>query len=502
MNSYNALKGFQLYLLLTAIALAAFLISLDGFIVNVAIPTISGELGVRPDEGTWIITLFSMASTACVPLSATLTRHLGDRRLFIAALLTFSLASCAVGLSHDFELLLAFRVIQGMAAGILTPVSLALIITNFPEEKKSIAVGFWSFFVMVGPAMGPMIGGWLSDYRWPWMFYLNVPVTAFSLLMVTILLKEGKEEHSPLTSDRIGIALLFTWVGATQVAMNRWNIDDWFRSTFITTLFIIAGIAFVMFIIWELYHPCPFMNLRKFKERNFALPSLTTGLGMGLLFSSFVLDSLWVQQVLGYTPAWAGLTLVPVGIFPLIFYPIVGRFAGLLDLRIWVIGSFLLYAATFFWMSGITTYTPFWKIAFPRLIQGIGFAFFTVPNALLTVQGVAKEKLTQTIAFFSFVRMLFVGYGVALAITLWIFRETFYQTRLTERTDPANPLFLNLTTPFEAIADSTLQSYSLAYNTIVNHASTLALADIYYLYAWIFIGLSSLVLFYDTEHHK
>ena len=496
MNSNNQLKGFQLYLLLIAIALAAFLTSLDGFIVNVAIPAIAGELGVREDVGTWIITVFSTASTVCVPIAGYLSRRLNDYRLFMAALIVFMLASLLAGLSKHFEVLIVWRVFQGMAAGFLTPVSLALIINNFPQDKRSIAVGFWGFFVMVGPAMGPMIGGWLSDNHWPWMFFLNVPICFFSLATIGILLKE--EKHAPPTTpiDRFGMFLLFTWVGLTQMAMNRWNIDDWLRSPFIVTLFIIAFIALILFIIWELYHPDPFINLALLKKRNFCLPALTTGLGMGLLFSSFVLDSLWVQEVLGYTPGWAGLTLSPVGIFPLIFFPLLGRFVGLLDLRIWVIGSFVLFACTFFWLSNINVYTSFWHLAFPRLVQGIGFAFFTIPNSLLAVQGAPHDRLTGVISFFSFVRMLFVGLGVSMAITLWEFRQAFYQTRITARTNAFNPLFIDLKTPFEELTHSIPKSYGLSYETLLNHASTLALADIYYLYAWIFVALSIIVLFY------
>lgn len=490
------LEGFRLYLLLTAIALAAFLISLDGFIVNVAIPTISGELGVPEDVGTWIITVFSIASTACVPLAGSLSRRFGDFRLFMFGIVFFAAASLFSGLADSFQMLLLGRVLQGSAAGLLTPISLALIVNNFPEAKKGISIGFWSFFVMVGPAMGPMVGGWLSDYRWPWMFYLNLPIALFSAVTVWVYLRKTKSAINPLPLDLVGIVLLFTCVGTLQMALNRWNIDDWFHSPFIVSLFIISALCLIFLIVWELFHPEPFVHLQLFKNRNFALATLTMSVAMALLFSSFVLDSLWVQDVLGYTPAWAGLTLSPVGIFPLIFYPLMGRFVTRLDLRIWVIGSFLLYAITFFWLSHLTVYTPFWLLALPRLIQGIGFAFFTVPNALLVVRGVPPERVASVVSLFSFSRILSVSLGVALAITLWIFRETFYQTRLTARFFTSNPLIAELSTPFETISHSVPKSTALLYQTIQAHASTLALADIYYLYCWLFLALACIVFFY------
>ncbi len=497
--SKSSHEGFKLYLLMTAIALASFLISLDGFIVNVAIPSISSELGEPKDVGTWMITLFTIASTACVPLSGMLSLRYGNFRVFIVGIIFFAAASFFTGSAPTFNLVLVGRVLQGCAAGLLTPVSLALILNHFPDDKKSIGIGFWSFFVMVGPAMGPMIGGWLSDYHWPWMFYLNLPIAAFSALTVWFFLKDQEEKIHPIPFDIVGMVLLFACVGTLQSALNRWNIDNWFQSPFIVTLFIISGLSLIFLIIWELYHPFPFIDLKLFKTRNFALPSIVTGIGMAILFSSFVLDSLWVQEVLGYTPAWAGLTLAPVGLFPLIFYPLMGRFISILDLRLWIILSFLLYAATFYWLSQINIHSTFWDLALPRLVQGIGFAFFTVPNAVLVVKGIAASKVASIASVFSFTRMLFVGFGVALSITLWIFRETFYQTRLTAKTFASNPLLENLKAPFELVTQSEPKSTALVYQLIKDQSSTLALADIYYLFFWMFIGLCFVVLFYKTE---
>lgn len=494
------LQGLRLYLVLCAIAFAAFLVSLDGFIVNVAIPSIAGELGVRSDMGTWMITVFSTTSTIFIAFSGYVARRIGHLKLFVFALLLFLFSSLMVGLSPNFSMLLFFRTVQGASAGLVTPVSLALIIQNFPEAKRAVAIGFWSFFVMVGPAMGPMIGGWLANYHWPWMFFLNIPICLFSLVTILLLLHENKPVKTSRSLDLFGMVLLFTAIAAIQSATNRWNIDDWFRSGFIISLFILAAFALICFIGWELFHPAPFMDLRLLKKRNFVLPSLTSGFGMGMLFSSFVLDSLWVQEVLGYTPAWAGLTLTPVGIFPMIVYPVIGRFIPRFDIRIWVIASFIFYAMTFFWLSRINIYTSFWDIALPRLVQGIGFAAFTVPNAILSIQGVERERLTNVISFYSFIRTLFVGIGVALAITLWTVRETFYQSRMAGRT--TERLLEQLIAPFNALNTSPEMNYALGYEEVVNTASTLGLADIYYLYGWFFIALCFLVLFYKPVKPK
>lgn len=385
---------------------------------------------------------------------------------------------------------------QGAGAGLLVPLSLALIIKNFPPEKRATGIGFWSFFVMVAPAMGPMIGGWLSDIRWQWMFYLNLPIGLFSFMILAILLKSDDEKKKAYSFDWIGIFLLSVTLTTLQTALNRWNIDDWFHSSFITTLFLLCGLSLVFFIVWENFFPNPFMQLFYFKQRHFLFPALTTGLGMSLLFSSFILDALWVQKVLGYTPGWAGLSLAPIGFLSFLMYPIMGRIVAFLDLRIWILISFLLYAATFFWLSQINIYTPYSRLATPRLIQGIGFALFTVPNSIYVVKGIKEEAMTEVISLFSFTRMLFVGFGVALSMTLWFFRQAYYQTLIMAKTYGDNPLLQHLLSTFKQITRDPTQTLSLTDRLLTNQASTLALADIYFLFALLFLVLAfSLVLY-------
>lgn len=496
MPEEQPLSGLSLTFLSVAIGISAFLVSLDALIVNVAIPTISGELGVREDVGAWIITLFSMASTLCVPLSGWLAVKFGSARLFIYATLFYAFISLLCGLAHDFTLLLFLRIFQGAGGGIITPLSLSLIIATFPENRRSVAIGFWSFFVMVGPAMGPMIGGWLSDSRWPWLFYLNVPPGIFSAFVTYILLRGRKDPQHAIKLDWIGVLLLFTGMGALQVALNRGNIDDWFRSPFIFALFIVSGIALVFFITWEAFHASPFFEVKQFRKLNFSLASFSVGIGMMLLFSSFILDSLWVQEVLGYTPAWAGLTLAPVGFFPLIFYPIIGKIVSKLDLRIWIAMSFILYACTFFWLSRLNTDATYFDLALPRLVQGIGFAIFTVPNSLIAIRNVTEDKMIFIISLFSFMRMIFVGLGIPLALTLWSRRETFYQSRYVEKTYPNNPIFQQFLDIFRPLNLKEEKLDALANQAIFDQSSTLGLTDIYYLYGWLFVILLFVVFFY------
>ncbi|NGX61339.1 MAG: Multidrug export protein EmrB [Chlamydiae bacterium] len=482
-------KGIEFAFLSLAIGLAAFMVSLDGFIVNVAIPTISGGLGIRDDLGTWIITLFTMSSTLFVPLTGWLAQRIGSIHLFGIATLWFSLFSFLCGIAHNFPLLLFFRVLQGAAAGLLIPLTLSLILATFPQNKKSIAIGFWSFFVMVAPAMGPMVGGWFSNYHWAWLFYVSVPIGLFCGITVVVLLWGHKEEKIHLPLDWVGMSLIFLGLGTLQVALNRGQLHDWFRSPFITTLFLISFLSLTFFFIWEVFQKNPFLEIYRFRKWNFSLATLFMGTAMGVLFSSFILDSLWVQSTLGYTPAWAGYTLTPVGVFPLLMYPIMGKIVGKLDRRIWMSVSFALYACTFFWLSHINLHSPFWQLALPRLVQGIGFAMFTIPISLIVIEGVAPERMNFVVGLFSFARMMFVALSIPLVTTLWIHRRAFYRSRIMEQTFAENPVFTDLLARFRTLPISEKQLDGLTTDLIVSQANCLGLADIYYLFGWIFVAL-------------
>jgi DHA2 family multidrug resistance protein len=331
------------------------------------------------------------------------------------------------------------------------------------------------------------------------MFYLNIPIGLFSLSMILIFLREKEEKKMTTSMDWGGIGLLFITVTTLQSALNRWNIDNWFRSPFIITLFVIAILSLSFFIVWESFHSNPFIKFSYFKIRSFLLPALTTGIGMGIIFSSFVLDALWVQQTLGYTPAWAGLSLAPVGLLSFIMYPLIGRYISLLDLRIWICISFMLYAVTFFLLSRINLETPYSHLAWPRLIQGLGFALFTIPNSIYIMKGVEEQKFTEVISLFSFTRMLFVGFGVALSITLWFVRQAYYQTLVMAKTYQDSHLFHDLLATFaKKITVTPLQSVGIVNDVLTNQSSTLALADLYYLFAFIFILMACSLVFYET----
>src|SRR5438876_3905052 len=234
-----------------ALSLATFMNVLDTSIANVSIPAMSGDLGVSPDQGTWVITSFGVANAVSLPLTGWLTQRYGQVRLFTASVLLFVLASFLCGLAPSLGLLIVFRVIQGAVAGPMIPLSQSLLLSSYPKKSAGTALAMWAMTTLVAPVVGPLLGGWITDnISWPWIFYINVPVGIASAVVVWLIYKDRETATCKLPIDGVGLGLLVVWVGAMQIVLDKGKDLDWFSSGQIVTLAIVAVICFAIFIVW------------------------------------------------------------------------------------------------------------------------------------------------------------------------------------------------------------------------------------------------------------
>jgi len=352
MNDSKRITGWRFALATVCVSLGTFLIALDMFIANVSIPNISGELGISQDQGSWVITSFTVANAIVVPLTGWLTTRFGRIRLFCFASIAFSIASFLCGISFNIEMLLMSRVLQGVVSGSLIPLSQTLLLSIYPKEKKGIAIGLWGLVVMVGPVLGPVIGGWLTfNYGWPWIFFINVPIGIVVGIVVFSLLGSIESERKKLPIDTVGLVLFAVGIASLQIMLDKGKDLDWFASHTIVILAIITCVTLSFFIVWEIFHDHPIIDLSLFKSRNFVLGSVFISITVLFLFGSFVIQPLWVQGPLGYTPLWAGFTLAPIGIFAVIIFPLLGLFMHKIDVRIWIAIAYAIFSATFFWYA-------------------------------------------------------------------------------------------------------------------------------------------------------
>lgn len=365
------LEGAPLVLMTIALSLATFMQVLDSTIANVAIPTIAGNLGASNSQGTWVITSFGVANAISIPITGWLAKRVGEVKLFTWATILFALASWACGMSESLEMLIFFRILQGVVAGPLIPLSQSLLLSNYPPAKRSIALSLWAMTVIVAPICGPILGGWISDnYHWGWIFFINVPIGAV-VVMLTLQTLRGRETRTEVRPiDVVGLVLLVVGIGCLQVMLDRGKELDWFNSTEIIVLTVVAVISLAVLLVWELTDDHPIVDLALFKSRNFTIGCLSISLAYMLYFGSIVLLPQLLQEVYGYTATWAGLASAPVGIIPVILSPIIGRFAHKLDMRKLVTFSFIMYAVCFYWRA--YTFEPsmdFGASAWPQFIQ-------------------------------------------------------------------------------------------------------------------------------------
>ncbi|MET0351976.1 MAG: DHA2 family efflux MFS transporter permease subunit, partial [Rhizobacter sp.] len=320
------LTGSQLVLGTIALSLATFMNVLDSSIANVSIPAISGDMGVSPNQGTWVITSFGVANAISVPLTGWLTQRFGPVRLFTASILLFVLSSWLCGLAPSIGLLIAFRVLQGLVAGPMIPLSQTLLLSSYPPAKAGMAMAMWAMTVLVAPVVGPLLGGWITDnISWPWIFYINIPVGLLAAGITWSIYRSRDPGPKKVKLDVVGLALLVLWVGALQVMIDKGKELDWFESGEIITLAVVAVVGFMFFLAWELTEKNPIVDLRLFKGRNFTLATVSLSVAYGLFFGNVVLMPLWLQQYMGYTATWAGIALAPVGVLAIVLSPWVGK---------------------------------------------------------------------------------------------------------------------------------------------------------------------------------
>nr|WP_105506558.1 DHA2 family efflux MFS transporter permease subunit [Paraburkholderia sp. BL21I4N1] len=423
-------RGMRLALLTFALSLATFIEVLDSTVTNVAVPAISGGLGVSNSQGTWVISSYSVAAAIAVPLTGWLSRRLGETRLFLAAVILFTLTSLLCGVAGDFHLLVVCRALQGLFSGPMVPLSQTILLRTFPPDKRIVALALWAMTVLLAPIFGPVVGGWIIDnFSWPWIFLINLPIGIFSFAVCMTLLRgdarsAGAARAAPI--DLPGIVLLIVGVGSLQVVLDLGHDRGWFDSPLILTLAIVAALTIVSLLIWEAGERHPVIDLSLFRDRTFSFCVLIISLGMMSFSVVGVIFPLWLQAVMGYTAYQAGLATAPLGVLALVFSILVGIYAARFDARMLATFGFLVFAAVLWWDAHFTLTMSFTQIITPGLIQGIGLPCFFIPLTAATLSRVSDDKLAAASSLSNFLRTLSAAFGTAMSVTLWDNRALYH----------------------------------------------------------------------------
>ena len=477
-----------------ALSAATFMNVLDTSIANVSLPAIAGDLGVSPNQGTWVITSFAVANAIAVPLTGWLSQRFGQVRLFVASVLLFVLASWACGLAPSMPTLIALRALQGFVAGPMIPLSQALLLSSYPPALAGTAMAMWAMTTLVAPVMGPLLGGWITDnMSWPWIFYINVPVGLLAAFGAWRIYTSRESQIRKLPIDAMGLALLVIWIASLQMMLDLGKEHDWFHSSLIVGLGVVFLIAFAVFLVWELTAEHPVVDLRLFARRNFWGGTLVTSVAYGLFFGNVVLLPLWLQQYMGYTATDAGMVTAPVGLLALVLSPIVGKTVHKVDPRRYVTFAFLTFGLVLWMRSQFSTQADMLTILVPTVIQGIAMAFFFIPLTTITLSGIAPDRIPAASGLSNFARITAGAMGTSIATTVWEDRAALHHAQLTEFVQRGSEATQQALQVYRNAGMNADQALAQLNRLVDQQAFMLAANDVFYASAALFMLLIPLV---------
>jgi DHA2 family multidrug resistance protein len=493
-TSFPPLEGSARVLGTVALSLATFMNVLDTSIANVSIPAIAGDMGVSPSQGTWVITSFAVANAIAVPLTGWLTQRFGPVRLFTASVLLFVVASWLCGLAPTIESLIFFRVVQGLVAGPMIPLSQTLLLASYPPALSGVAMAFWAMTTLVAPVTGPLLGGWITDnIAWPWIFYINIPVGVLAAAVTWSIYRSRDPGPRKVPLDFVGLGLLVVWVGALQIMIDKGKELDWFGSNQIVVLAIAAVVGFAFFLAWELTDKHPIVNLRLFARRNFLMGTTALAVAYALFFGNVVLLPLWLQQWMGYTATWAGIVTAPVGILAIMLSPWVGKNVTRIDPRKLATVAFLGFGFVLWMRSQFNVQAPVMTILIPTILQGAAMAFFFIPLQAIIFSGLTQDQLPAAAGLSNFARITAGAVGTSLFTTLWDNRASLHHAQLSEIVNPGNNAVGQAITQLSASGQTPEQVMATINRLVDQQAYTMAVTDVFYLSAVLFVALIALV---------
>jgi DHA2 family multidrug resistance protein len=422
------------------VTMATFMEVLDTSIANVSLPHIAGSLSVSQDESTWVLTSYLVSNAVVLPISGWLASKIGRKRFYMTCVAIFTVSSFLCGVAPSLGSLIFFRVVQGAGGGGLGPSEQAILADTFPPAKRGMAMAVYGMAVVLAPAIGPTLGGFITDnFSWRWVFFINIPVGILSLVLSNRVvtdpphLKQARERSG--TIDWTGLGLIATGLGALEVVLDKGQEEDWFHSGFITGFSIYAAVALVSFVVWEWNHETPIVDVRMFKRRGFAVAnSLMLVLGISL-YGSTVLLPQYLQVLMGYTAQQSGMALSPGGVLIIMMLPFVGRMVGKVDTRWLVAFGFGVLSASLFCMAHfINMQMDFPTAVELRMLQSVGMAFLFVPIQTISYAGVPVQKYNQVSGIMNLSRNMGGDIGIAFVTTLIARRSQVHQLNLSGQT--------------------------------------------------------------------
>lgn len=484
-----------------SVMLATIMQALDTTIANVALPHMQGSMGASQDQISWVLTSYIVAAAIFMPLTGFLSERLGRKRLFLWSVVGFTLASMLCGAAQSLEQIVLFRLLQGVFGAALVPLSQSVLLDTYPKEQHGSAMAMWGVGVMLGPILGPSLGGWLTEYyNWRWVFYINLPFGLLAWFGIMAFVKETPiSKHRKF--DLTGFFLLSLAIGALQMMLDRGESQDWFSSAEIIVEMLLAIAAFYLFISHMFTAKSPFLAPGLFKDKNFVVGLIFMFIVGIILLATMSLLPPFMQNLMGYPVIDVGMIMAPRGLGTMVAMIMVGKLSGKVDPRYKLVFGLLLTAFSMHAMSEFTADTSSFELIYIGMIQGFGLGFIFVPLSTVSFSTLAPEYRTEATSLFSLTRNIGSSIGISIVMTY-----------LAQHAQMNHAAFADYVTPFnqalnaavqQGVLDNTTTAGLLKLNQMVTEqATTLAYLQDFRMMMWITIAALPLVfLLGSSKHH-
>jgi len=472
---------------------------IDTSVVNVSLEHIRGSLSAGFDESTWCITAYLVSNAIVIPMAAWLSRLIGRKNYLLGSIALFTFSSFMCGSAWSLQSLIFFRVIQGIGGGGLVPLSQSILLESFPREKHGTAMAIFGMGAMLGPIIGPLLGGWITDtWSWRWIFYINIPIGILSIVLNMYVIHDPPYmKRQKMKIDYWGLAFLAVGLGSLQFVLDKGEREDWFASDLITTFAVISVVSLVLLMINEYYSDRPIINLKLLKDRTFTSGCLVMFFVFLNLFGSIVLLPIFLQMLMGYTSLYAGLVLGPGGIATLLAMPVVGKLVSKVDPKRILIAGISICALSTFMMSRFNLTADFWTFVWPRVALGLGMGMTFIPLTTMTLSHIHRENMTEATSFYNLIRNLGGSVGIAVSATIVSRHAQFHQARLVEHLSP-----FDFTYPFyhdrisEFLAGKGLPpggADGVIYQELIRQSTALAFNDAFLIICLLILSIFPLV---------
>jgi DHA2 family multidrug resistance protein len=493
------------WMITISVMLGAFLSVMDTSIVNVALPHMMGNFGQTLSAITWVATSYSIAAIVVITMTGWLSTLIGRKTLYLSSFVLFTIGSILCGAAKTFPQMIIYRIIQGIGSGALIPISQAVLRETFPRKQHGMAMAIFGMGVVLAPALGPIVGGWLIDhYSWPWIFYINIPFSAIGIWMVyhyvydPDFLKRGVK-----TIDWVGISLLTTGLAGLQVVLERGQEKNWFDSSFITVWAVISAVSLIALVIWELHTKEPIVDLHVLRNRPFAIGFTVVSLyGIALYGTTFILPQ-FTQSLLGYSAYQSGLTLLPRAMAIFILMPLAGRLYNRVDAKVLLTAGIGITCWSYWLLAHLSLEVAFDSLVPILVLMGAGMAFIFVPLSTVSLITIPHKEMTNATSLYTLMQRIGGNVGYAVTVTILERRIQFHHSNLAENISASHGYFLHTYHLFSEYfhrlgygpVRDRLATFSLLDRLINRQATMLSYNDLSWIFMLMFLFITILILF-------